>query len=86
MACVTARGVRCFLFKTCLVARCRGHGLSPWSGKIPRATKQPTTTEPARPQPKLRNKRGHLEEKPEQHNQEEPLCAVQCRPSEAKNE
>ena len=38
---VTARSVRCFLFKTCLVVQCKGDRLNPWSGKIPHATKQP---------------------------------------------
>ena len=41
--------------------QCRGHGFEPWSGKIPRATEQmgpwATTTEPARLEPVLRNKR-----------------------------
>ena len=41
--------------------RCRGHGFEPWSGKIPHAAEQlvpwATTTEPARLEPVLRNKK-----------------------------
>ena len=42
--------------------QCRGHGFEPCSGRIPRAAEQlgpwATTTEPARLEPVLRNKRG----------------------------
>ena len=48
--------------------QCRGHGFEPWSGKIPHAMEQQslcaTTTEPARLEPVLRNKRGHDSERP----------------------
>ena len=43
--------------------QCRGHGFKHWSGKIPHAAEQlgpwATTTEPARLEPVLWNKRGH---------------------------
>ena len=45
--------------------QCRGHGFKPWSGKIPHAAEQlspwATTTEPARLEPLLCNKRGRDE-------------------------
>ena len=48
--------------------QCRGHGFEPWSGKIPHAAEQvgpwATTTEPARLEPVLRNKRGRDSERP----------------------
>ena len=48
--------------------QCRGHGLEPWPGKLPHAAEQlgpwATTTEPARLEPVLRNKRGRDEERP----------------------
>ena len=48
--------------------QCRAHGFEPWSGKIPHAAEQlgpwATTTEPARLEPVLRNKRGRDSERP----------------------
>ena len=48
--------------------QCRGHGFEPRSGKIPHAAEQlspcATTTEPARLEPVLRNKRGRDSERP----------------------
>ena len=52
----------------------RGHGFKPWSGKMPHATEQlspcATTTEPARLEPVLHNKRGRDSEKPTHLNEE----------------
>ena len=57
--------------------QCRGHGFEPWSGKIPHAVEQlgpwATTTEPARLEPVLRNKRGRYSEWP-------PLAATRESP------
>ena len=57
-----------------LPAWCRGHGFEPWSGRIPHAAEQlgpwATTTEPARLEPVLRNKRGRDSERPA-HGDEE---------------
>ena len=54
--------------------QCRGHGFEPWSGKISHAAEQlspcAATTEPARLEPVLRNKRGHRNEKPAHRNEE----------------
>ena len=48
--------------------RCRGHGFVPRSGKIPHAAERlgpwATAAESARPQPVLRNGRGHNSERP----------------------
>ena len=48
--------------------QCRGHGFEPWSGKVPHAAEQlgpwATTTEPARLEPVLRNRRGRDSERP----------------------
>ena len=56
--------------------RCRGHGFEPWSGRIPHATEQlslwATTTEPARLEPVLRNKRGRDSERPAHRDEEWP--------------
>ena len=56
--------------------QCRGHGFEPWSGKIPHATEQlgpcATTTEPARLEPVLRNKRGRDSERPMHRDEEWP--------------
>ena len=66
--------------------QCSGHGFGPWSGKIPHATEQmgpwATTTEPARLEPVLRNKRGRESERPA-HREEEwpPLAATREKPS-----
>ena len=65
--------------------QCRGHRFEPWSGKIPHAVEQlgpwATTTEPARLEPVLRNKRGHDSERP-MHRDEEwpPLTATRESP------
>ena len=56
--------------------QCRGYGFEPWSGKIPHAAEQlgpwATTTEPARLEPVLRNKRGHNSERPAHRDEEWP--------------
>ena len=60
--------------------RCRGHGFEPWSGKIPHAAERlgpwATITEPARPEPVLRNKRGHDSERPAHRDGEWPPLAT----------
>ena len=60
--------------------QCRGHGFKPWSGKIPHAAEQlgpwATTTEPARLEPVLRNKRGHDSERPAHRDEEWPPLAA----------
>ena len=60
--------------------QCRGHGFEPRSGKIPPAVEQlgpwATTTEPARLEPVLRNKRGHDSERPAHCNKEWPPLAT----------
>ena len=59
---------------------CRRHGFEPWSGKIPHAAEQlgpwATTTEPARLEPALRNKRGCDSERPTHRNEEWPPLAA----------
>ena len=56
--------------------QCRGRGFEPWSGKIPHAAEQlgpwATTTEPARLEPVLRNKRGRDSERPAHRDEERP--------------
>ena len=60
--------------------QCRGHGFEPWSGKISHAAEQlglwATTTEPARLEPVLRNKRGHDSEGPAHRDEEWPPLAA----------
>ena len=60
--------------------QCRGHGFEPWSGRIPHAAERlgpwATTTEPARLEPVLRNKRGHGSERPAHRNEEWPSLAA----------
>ena len=60
--------------------QCRGHGFEPWSGKIPHAAEQlglwTTTTEPARLEPVLRNKRGRDSERPAHCDEEWPPLAT----------
>ena len=60
--------------------QCRGHGFEPWSGKIPHAAEQlgpwDTTTESARLEPVLRNKRGHDNERPTHRDEEWPPLAA----------
>ena len=60
--------------------RCRGRGFEPWSGKIPHATEQlgpcTTTTEPARLEPVLQNKRGRDSERPVHRDEEWPPLAT----------
>ena len=60
--------------------QCRGHGFEPWSGKIPRAAEQlgpwATTTEPARLEPVLCNKRGHDSERPAHCDEEWTPLAI----------
>ena len=60
--------------------QCRGHGFEPWSGKIPHAAERlgpwATTTEPARLEPVLRNKRGRHIERPAHRDEERPLLAA----------
>ena len=59
--------------------QCRGHGFEPWSGKIPHAAEQldpwATTTEPARLEPVLHNKRGRDSERPAHRDEEWPPLA-----------
>ena len=58
----------------------RGHGLEPWSGKIPHAAEQlgpwATTTEPARLEPVLHNRRGRDSERPAHRDEEWPPLAA----------
>ena len=58
----------------------QGHGFEPWSGKIPHAAEQlgpwATTTEPARLDPVLLNKRGHDSERPAHCDEEWPPLAT----------
>ena len=66
--------------------QCRGHGFEPWSGRIPHAAEQlgpwATTTEPARLEPVLCNKRGHDSERPAHRDEEwPPLAATREKPS-----
>ena len=60
--------------------RCRGHGFEPWSGKIPHGTEQlglwATTTQPARLEPVLCNKRGCDSERPTHHHEAWPPLAA----------
>ena len=60
--------------------QCRGHGVEPWSGRIPRAVEQlgpwATIAEPARLEPVLRNKRGHDGERPAHRDEEWPPLAA----------
>ena len=60
--------------------QCRGHGFESWSGKIPHATEQlgpwATTTEPARLEPVLCNKKGRNSERPVHHDEEWPPLAA----------
>ena len=60
--------------------QCRGHGFAPWSGKIPHAAEQlspwATTTEPARLEPVLCNKRGRDGERPAHRDEEWPPLAA----------
>ena len=66
--------------------QCRGLGFEPWSGKIPHAAERlglwATTTEPARLEPELRNKRGRDGERPGHRDEEwPPLAATRESPS-----
>ena len=60
--------------------QCRRRGFEPWYGKIPHATEQlgpwATTTEPARLEPVLRNKRHHDSERPVHRDEGWPLLAA----------
>ena len=60
--------------------QCRGHMFELWSGKIPHAAEQlgpwATTTEPARLERVLRNKRGRDSERPEHRDEEWPPLAA----------
>ena len=60
--------------------QCRGRGFEPWSGKIPHAAEQlgpwAITTEPARLEPVLRNKRGRYSERPAHRDEESPPLAA----------
>ena len=65
--------------------QCRGRGFEPWSGKISHAAEQlgpwATTTEPARLEPVLRNRRGRDSERPAHHDEEwAPLAATRESP------
>ena len=63
-----------------LPANAGGHGFETWSGKIPHAAEQlgplATTTEPARLEPVLRNKRGCDSERPVHRDEEWPPLAA----------
>ena len=63
-----------------LPANAGGHGFKPWSGKIPHAAEQlspwATTTEPARLEPVLCNKRGRDSERPAHCDEEWPPLAA----------
>ena len=63
-----------------LPANARGHGFEPWSGKIPHAAEQlgpwATTTELARLEPVLRNKRDRDSERPAHRDEEWPPLAA----------
>ena len=76
--------------------QCREHGFEPWSGKIPHAAEQldpwATSTEPARLEPVLRNKRGRDSERPAHRDEGWPPLAatresprMKRRPNTAKN-
>ena len=60
--------------------QCRGHGFEPWSGRIPHAAEQlgpwATTTEPARLEPVLHNKRGRGSERPAHRDEKWPPLAT----------
>ena len=60
--------------------QCRGRGFEPWSGRIPHAVEQlgpwATTTEPARLEPALCNKRGRDSERPAHRDEEWPPLAT----------
>ena len=60
--------------------QCRGRGFEPWSGKIPHAAEWlspwATTTEPARLEPVLSNKRGRDSERPAHRDEEWPPLAT----------
>ena len=60
--------------------QCRGHGFEPWSRRIPHAAEQlgpwAATTEHARLEPVLRNKRGRDSERPAHHDEEWPPLAT----------
>ena len=60
--------------------RCRGHGFELWSGRIPHAAEQlgpwATTTEPARLELVLCNKRGRDSERPAHRDEEWPPLAA----------
>ena len=60
--------------------QCRGHGFEPWSGKITHAAEQlgpwATTTEPARLEPVLHNKRGGDSERATHRDEEWPPLAA----------
>ena len=60
--------------------QCRGHGVEPWSGKIPHAAEQlgpwATIAEPARLEPVLRNGRGRDRERPAHRDEEWPPLAT----------
>ena len=63
-----------------LPADAGGHGLEPWSGKIPHAAEQlgpwATITEPAHLEPVLHNKRGRDSERPVHRDEEWPPLAA----------
>ena len=60
--------------------QCREHRFEPWSRKFPPAAEQlgpwATTTEPARLEPVLRNKRGRDSERPTHRDEEWPPLAA----------
>ena len=76
----TSFGLPCWRSGWESACQCRGHGFEPWSGKIPHAAEQlgpwATTTEPARLETVLRNKRGRDSERPTHRDEEWPTLAA----------
>ena len=80
------RGLPCWRSGWESACQFRWHGFEPWSGKIPHAAEQlgpwATTTEPARLEPGLRNKRGHNGDRPAHRDEEwSPLAEAGEKPS-----
>ena len=76
----TLPGLPCWRSGWESACQCREHGFEPWSGKIPHAAEQldlwATTTEPARLEPVLRNKRGRDSERSAHRDEEWPPLAA----------
>ena len=52
--------------------QCRRHEFDPWSRKIPQAAEQLSNYWARAPEPRIRNKTGHLDEKPAHHHSAGP--------------